>query len=520
MDDRSPSAPLDRPQRSSLVGRLGWRGAPQVAAPIAGGLLLATHAQLVAAWWFPQNVLLRTPWADITPMELIVPLGAVLLLAGGAWRLLERHDLPWLLLVAAYLSWFPLAALLRGGGADLKPALVLLLFAGGAAAVAFAALRASRYSGPRLLLGFLGVVLLLAFAGAVLERVTYPGPGSADPLADFWRFFRPANVTQHPQLGQVGPPPLHFRLGGEGDIRATGLFFHTNYMAFFGILMAPLATALALRGWHAGDRRVIVAGFIGMVLVVLLTYWTYSRAGLLGLIAAVGVTVVIDVLWRLRIRSRSLRKELVPGAVTAGLLVLTLGATVLADDLGARRLAATDLPDPIVSDVPFEPGVEGAASRSGQTRVRLQTVALEAITESPGSLILGTGMSRFDVAVHDPDSPDHIPDAARINDPNSLWLTAGLAGGLPAMLLLAAVLGVTWVRLIRSLREARGVWHGAALLWLAAWIPVWALVQLVGTNPLALAESVIFGTMLGLAAGLAGRSRPVESLSRPVGVQR
>ena len=143
MDDRSPSAPLDRPPRSGLLGRLQGRGTPQLAAPIAAGLLLATFAQLVAAWWFPQNVLLRTPWADITPMELIVPLGALLLLAGGAWRLLERRDLPWLLLFAAYLSWFPLAALLRGGGADLKPAIVYLLFAGAAAAVAFAALRAS-----------------------------------------------------------------------------------------------------------------------------------------------------------------------------------------------------------------------------------------------------------------------------------------------------------------------------------------------------------------------------------------
>lgn len=520
MDDRSPNAPRDRPQRSGPFGGLGWRGPPRVAAPIAAGLLLATFAQLVAAWWFPQNVLLRTPWADVTPIELIVPLGAVLLLAGGAWRLLERRDLPWLLLFAAYLSWFPLAALLRGGGADLKPAIVYLLFAGGAAAVAFAALRANWSRGPRMLIGSLGVILLLAFAGAVLERVTYPGFGSTDPLADFWRFFRPANVFQHPRLGEVGPPPLHFRLGAEGDIRATGLFFHTNYMAFFGILMAPLVTAVILRGWHAGDRRLVAAGSVGMVLVTLLTYWTYSRAGLLGLVAAVGMTVVIDVVWRLRIRSRSLRRELVPGLLTAGLLVLTLGATVLADDLGARRLAATDLPDPIVSDVPFEPGVEGAASRSGQTRVRLQTVALEAITESPGSLILGTGMSRFDVAVHDPDSPDHIPDAARINDPNSLWLTAGLAGGLPAMLLLAAILGVTWLRLLRSLRGSRSVWHGSALLWLAAWIPVWALVQLVGTNPLALAEAVIFGTMLGLAAGLAGRSPAVDSLSRPVGVQR
>jgi hypothetical protein len=118
-------------------------------------------------------------------------------------------------------------------------------------------------------------------------------------------------------------------------------------------------------------------------------------------------------------------------------------------------------------------------------------------------------MSLFDVAIHDPASPDLIPEAARFNDPNSLWLTVGLAGGLPAILLLVAVLGVTWLRLIRSFRDALSVWHGAALLWLAAWIPVWALVQFVGTNPLTMAEAVILGTMLGLAAGLSGHGRPL-----------
>ena len=503
----------DRPGHRSVA-------APAIAAPIALGLLLAAFAQLVAAWWFPQNVLLRTPVADITPIEVVVAVGALLLVAGRAWRLVRRDDLPWLLLFGAYLGWFPLAALLRGVGADLKPALVYLLFAGGTAAVAFAAVRAGPRVSPRRLVAFLSVVLVLAVAGAVLERVTYPGPGSADPLADFWRFFRPANVSQHPRLGQLGPPPLHFRLGGEAAIRATGFFFHTNYMAFFGILLAPLATAVTLRGWHAGDRRLVAAGSVGIVLVTLLTYWTYSRAGLLGLVGAVGTAVVIDVAWRLRIRSRTLRHELLPGALTAALLVLTLGATVLADDLGARRLAATDLPDPIISDEPFEPGVEGSASRSGQTRVRLQTVALEQIADSPRSLIIGPGMSSFDHAVHDPASPDLIPDAAKINDPNSLWLTAGLAGGLPAMLLLLAVLGVAWLRLIRSFRDARSVWHGATLLWLAAWIPVWALVQFVGTNPLAPAEAVILGTLSGLAVGLSGGRSALLTLSRPESPRR
>lgn len=517
-DDRAASPPAARWQRPGAVAQLRSMGGPAGVTSVAVGLLLATFAQSVAAWWFPQNVLVRTPWADITPIEVTVALGALLLLAGRAWRLVRRADLPWLLLFAAYLSWFPVAAALRGGGADLKPAVVYLLFAGTAAAVGFAAMRASGGAGRRGLVAFLLVALGLAFAGALLERISYPAPGDADVLADFWRLFRPPNVTEHPRLGQVGPPPLHFRLGAEGDIRATGLFFHTNYMAFFGILLAPLVTAASLRGWHAGDRRLVLAGLAGMVLVSLLTYWTYSRAGLLGIIATVSMTVLIDVVWRLRIRSRSLRHELLPGAITAGLLVLTLGVTVLADDLGARRLAATDLPDPITSETPFDPSVEGGASRAGQTRVRLQVVALKEITDSPRSLILGVGMSRFDAAVHDPASPDLIPDAARINDPNSLWLTVGLSGGVPAMLLLVAVMGLAWLRLIHAFRGALDVWHATALLWLAAWLPVWALLQFAGTNPLTPAESVILGTLLGLAAGLSAptlASQEAPSETRP-----
>lgn len=497
---RRPDAPAVRTSESVRASPL-----PPIATPIATALLVLTMVQLIAAWWFPQNVLLRTPLVDITPAEVVVLLGALSLAASRAWRLVQREDLPWLLVFAGYLVWFPVAAQLRGGGADLKPAVVYLIVAGTTAAIAFAAMRARPRSSDRHLVLFFGLALVVAFLGAVLERVTFPTPGDPDPLTGFWRLFRPANVFQHPRLGQLGPPPLHFPLGEGNAIRATGLFFHTNYMAFFSILLAPLMTAVTLRGWHAGRRRSAVVGMAGIVAVTLVTYWTYSRAGLLGLIGVVGMTIVIDAVWRLRTRSRTLRQELGPGVLTAGLLVVTLGGTVLADDLGARRLAATDLPDPIVSDAPFEPGVEGSASRAGQIRVRLQMVALQEVTDSPRSLMLGPGVSAFQEAVHDPASPDHIPEATKIGDPNSLWLTAGLAGGLPGMLLLAGVLIIAWTRLIRSLPTADGLWRRAALLWLGAWVPVWALVQLVGTNPFSLAEAVILSTMLGLAAGLSGR---------------
>jgi hypothetical protein len=45
-------------------------------------------------------------------------------------------------------------------------------------------------------------------------------------------------------------------------------------------------------------------------------------------------------------------------------------------------------------------------------------------------------------------------------------------------------------------------------------------VQFVGTNPLALAEAVILGTLLGLAAGLSGRRPAVLTLSRPESPRR
>jgi hypothetical protein len=479
-----------------------------VGATLGALLVVGVVAQLVAAWWFPQNVLARTPLVDVTPLEVTAAAGAVLLLSGRAWRLVRRPDLPWLVVLVAYLGWYPLAAVLRGTPTDLKPVVAGGFFLAAAAATAFAATRVLPHRALRWMLAALGGALAIALALALLERLTFPGPGLPDPLEPFWRLFRPYEVYIDPRLGQVGPPRLHYPLWEGTALRATGAFFHTNYQAFFGILLAPLATAVALVGLRARDRRMFVLGVVGLALAWLVTYWTYSRAGLLGLVAAIAAAIVLDVIWQWRDREdgRGARRMLGPAMTVAVMAAVLGGATLLTDDLGVRRLAATDVGDPVVSDGP-DPGdaLEGSAARAGALRLHLQRVAIDRITDTPRALAFGSGLDRYAAALHDPASPSHTADARGIREPNSLWLTAGLAGGLPAVALLALLLAVTWLRLLRALPREPDRWRRAAILWLAAWLPAWAVIQLAGTNPFSAAEAMILGSMLGLAAGLSYR---------------
>jgi hypothetical protein len=478
-------------------------GERPISPAMATVLVAAVLVLLVAAWWFPQNVLARTPLVDITPLEVAVAVGAVLLLATRAWRWIRRPDAGWAALFAAYLGWFVLAAVLRGDLADLKPMAAFVVFAGVPAGVAFAALRADPGAAPRRLIVGLAAAVAVAAAAALLERVTYVGTAMPDPLEPFWRLFRPANTYVDPQLGPLGPPPLHFPLDAR-KIRVTGLFFHTNYMAFFGILVAPLMTALTLRSWRLGRRGLTVATAAALGVATVSTYWTYSRAGLVGLLAAIALAAMVHVAWEWRSRW-PLRRCLVPAAAVLLGVGVVLGGTTVTDDVGLRRLLATEVGDPLVTETPTEPGVEGSAARAAMLRYRLQRVALEAVTASPRSLALGAGLGRYADAIHDPSSPTRIEEATGIRDPNSLWLSVGLGGGATGVVLLVGVLAVAWSRLLRSLDRRGDPWRTAAVIWVAAWIPSWAVIQLVGTNPFTPAEAIIFGVMMGVAGGLSLR---------------
>jgi hypothetical protein len=117
-------------------------------------------------------------------------------------------------------------------------------------------------------------------------------------------------------------------------------------------------------------------------------------------------------------------------------------------------------------------------------------------------MLIGPGLATYETAIHDPASLRHLPAAFGIRDPNSLWLTVSLAGGVPGLLLLALLVGYLMVRLARAIRRPDDGWPRLAVLWLAAWLPVWAVIQFLGTNPFNTSESIIFGTLVGSMVGL------------------
>jgi hypothetical protein len=148
----------------------------------------------------------------------------------------------------------------------------------------------------------------------------------------------------------------------------------------------------------------------------------------------------------------------------------------------------------------------------------MQTAAVDLVTEDPRSFLMGPGQETFDIAVHDPTSAHYVEDATGIIDSNSLWLSLGISGGITAAVLLALVLGLAWIRL---LLKSRRIPMGPRLWvvgWLAAWMPIWALLQFVGTFPFNPSEAIILGTLIGAAiaqSGIDPQPRLDESTGSP-----
>lgn len=454
-----------------------------------------TIVLLVAAWWLSLIVIWPTPIVNLTPPKIIVFASLPLLLVARFWALIARSDRLLLGLPGAYLLWLILAAFLRGSALDVKLTVGYAVFFGGALLLAYTAARAQ----PERAAIALGVAVLGALAitvvGVALERFTYAGQGAPDPLASLWALVRPQGGTFAPGLG---PPPLHFATGDPAVPRISSWFAHANYLAFFSVLAAGLTATLLLATLRRGMRRCAVVAALSLALCVVTMVWTYSRAGLIGLLTVVAAVVVVDLIrepgaWR----SRS--SVLLRGAPVA-LVVAVLSVTLLADDVGLRRLT------PLVSEDPVIPGnqapsIEVSAARSSAIRLAMQLAALDLVTENPRNFFLGPGQATYDEAVHDPAGPHYVAQGVGIIDPNSLWLSLGVSGGVVAAGLLASLLTVTWIRLLLAVRRPPFGPRWWMLAWLAAWLPTWAFLQFVGTFPFNPSEAIILGTLLG--AGIA-----------------
>jgi hypothetical protein len=205
---------------------------------------------------------------------------------------------------------------------------------------------------------------------------------------------------------------------------------------------------------------------------------------------------------------------LLRGAPVA-LVVAILSVTLVADDVGLRRLT------PLVSEDPIIPGnqapsIEVSAARSSAIRLAMQLAALDLVTENPRNLLLGPGQQTYDEAVHDPGGHHYVEQSIGIIDPNSLWLSLGVSGGVVGAGLLASLVMAIWIRLLLAIRRLQFAPRGWMLAWLAAWLPAWALLQFVGTFPFNPSEAIILGTLLGAAIAQTGLALRPDGDQHPV----
>jgi O-antigen ligase len=477
-------------------------------------LTAAVAVALVGAWWFSLRVLIDTPVVNLTLPRIAVLAGLAVLPFVGVSGLVARRDWPVLAIGAALLGWLIVASVLRGNSADLRGMLVFAIFGGGAFVVAFAAIRREGERAVAMLVGLMAAAVVVAFFSVVLERFVYR-PNSSDAFDWLWVLARPQGGFVDPVLGQMTPPPEHFQAGVT--LRASGLFAHVNYLAFFALLVAPL---FAVRAGQAFERRSWRSFGVSAALLAataLVCLWTYSRTGAIGLLAAVGLAILMERV--AAIGSSRRRPAVLPAAVTALVVAAALGLGIAQDPTAAQRIVAigsipgfqssTSAPAAGPSHTPA-PGssedVREMALRAESIRLGMQRAAVSMLLDSPGSMAIGPGLNAYGTATHDPSDRLYQSQAEDLRDPNSMWLTFGVAGGLPGMAIVMALLLTVWLAVVQAVRRTSGARRQAAL-WLAVWLPVWFLCQFFGTNPFTTSEAVLMGAFLGFAAGL----RPARS---------
>lgn len=479
---------------------------------------------LPLAWWLSLILVADTPALDLTPPKVLVLVMLGVLLASRPRIAIPKADGLILGLLGAYCVWLMISAVVRGSTADLKMTLGYALYFGGPLVTAYVAGRRAPHRFSRIMIGMVAVALAVTFAGVVLERLTYPGLGQPDPLAGIWQFVRPQNGIQDAVRGTLTPPALHFSSGDPAIPRVSSWFAHVNYLAFFCVLTAALAATMFLNGLRRRRRGWTVVAGMSLVASTVIVVWTYSRVGLVGLFGVVVAVVVVDVLAR---SGRGGSSETRLAWIAPGLLVLlTVGVTLGVDQIGLNRFSNIAQPPPAVpspgeATVP-SPGeataaIEASARRSAALRLAMQKAALDLITASPRTLMLGPGQAVYELAIHEPSSPHYIVDAVGFRDSNSLWLTLAVAGGVPAALLMAIILLTIILRLLRVIRRGRDGLSGVAISWMAVWFPVWAVMQFFGTFPFVASEAIILGTMLGTAIGVTNRDGYETAAAEAIG---
>jgi O-antigen ligase len=235
------------------------------------------------------------------------------------------------------------------------------------------------------------------------------------------------------QLSDGPESPLYlYAVTNQGS--AVGLFANRNHQALLLAMMIPLVFVLAsLRGPARSTRRkeppifpalrkwglpvIIAAALLALLLI------TGSRAGIL--LCAVALPAIAWIVAPTRPQPSRW------GAIIPALLWLVLlGAAVLLDrDLSLDRLTTSD------------PALDARAT--------ILPVILPLLADV---MVLGTGLGSFDrfYLVHEPDA---LLSSSYMNHAHNDWLELAMTGGLPALVLLAALIVLILRRAYPALRR-------------------------------------------------------------------
>jgi hypothetical protein len=391
---------------------------------------------------------------------------------------------------------------------------LLLGFAAGAYAGLVLAVLGERETHRRAVFGLVLVGGVIAIAGGALEPLTTP---AWDGL---WRLFRPYVTVWDPVRGQAVPMGEIHRIEG-GQFRVAGFFSNFNQLANFLVIWFPLAAAAAARarrpGWPA---------WAGLAAAALVFAHTLTRSSILA--AGGGCAVAVGAATVLGPGRRADRPRWGPVAVACLLLVLAVaaittrwlnpvraayaGIAVLLALVWANRKdrpASAIAPSSlrrfalvgilILAAVPVTAWIQPVTvTRLGESggsavswRRSVWTIAAREVRNAP---LIGPGYHAFwtELVRH------RELAGAGIDSPHNLYLTAAVAGGIPAagllILGLVVLLRVAWRRAFEA-GVAGDRLMGLALLWYwVAYVPL----GLVGQDIFRVNDAVFFFAWAGL----------------------
>lgn len=357
-----------------------------------------------------------------------------------------------------------------------------------------------------------------AIAGGLLEPATTPA------WDGFWKYFRPWLPVYKPIVGRVvGLEEIHWMQGGQ--YRVSGFAASPNHLANFFNGWFPLAAAAWVAKRRPGKAVWAVLGVGAWVFASTLTRSAVLSAG--GAALAVAAWLALPVADGATRRRFGLVGALLLGAVAVAGIVSQLASSVLVALVGMAMLAALAVAlgpragsaDPAAGGAALARriAIVGAIALAGipvlSTLRPLSTVRLAEGGGTASNWRREVWRVAAGELVHDPvrgpgyyafyDALSRHPELFRhdIDNPHNLYLTAAMAGGLPATGLL--LLGL--VSLLRhAARAARGRIpgarpFGAAFLW---YWGAFLLLGLVGQNVFPINEAIWFFALAALTVSV------------------